>query len=64
MEIPGLAHQDPHSLLVHLALTFFFPADQAQMELFSRQNLAAKVSSEYLSAGYNNQIKIVVISHV
>lgn len=58
-EVPGGAHQGHDSLLVHSALTLSFSTDQAQMELFQ-----AKLCSEYMSAGYNNQIKIVLISHV
>jgi len=34
------------------------------MELFHDVTWQARLCSEYMSAGYNNQIKIVLISHV
>lgn len=55
------SHKEYYSLLVHWTMTLSFLTDQAQVELLKCITWQAKLCSEDLITGCNNQMKVVLI---
>lgn len=55
------SHKEYYSLLVHWTMTLSFLTDQAQVELLKYITWQAKLCSEDLITGCNNQMKVVLI---